>query len=515
MAYLDANDLDMSTLIDAFAPATDAGRTALHDRISKPVTDTNTILERQTVLRSIKAKCKDGATATTIKELQKKLKDTEADVVSVGAAGDDERLKDYYTQIMWSRTSMFAPLNHLGWLNEIIVFLRTIFVPGLSILLPLFILVAPLLLLTVVLKEPVTFTKYIDMIQGAIKKAVPSVLGAPRFKGVGGIAEMGEQFLHVGLAIAMLGASIWNQISSAIHMRSIVADMRRRAESVQMFTQATKELAALVDIDVECNVTWSVGALGVFGDAWNRPERITDLVAFAGHLDMLVAVATRKKTCFPQIGADDLVLKDVYHPGLTKGGRVLNSLTMDAAQRRHVLLTGPNRGGKSTLLKSVGYSVLLAQTVGVVFARRATIPVFDSIITALAPSDIVGSLSLFEAEIEFAKNVKARMAVGSTFLMMDEIFHGTNAHDGVEAAQVFLDQVYAAPATSVFSIVSTHYMDLPEKYGSTSSQNLCMDATVEPTDPDRLVYTYRLKEGVNRHSSVREILRERGLLTVR
>jgi DNA mismatch repair ATPase MutS len=122
---------------------------------------------------------------------------------------------------------------------------------------------------------------------------------------------------------------------------------------------------------------------------------------------------------------------------------------------------------------------------------------------------------LFEAEIEFAKGVKATIAAaeGPVFLMMDEIFHGTNAHDGVEASQVFLDELYADKAKEpVFSVVSTHYMDLPSRYGETKTQNLCMEASVDPTDEDRLVYTYRLKTGVNKFSSVREILRERGLL---
>ena len=113
-------------------------------------------------------------------------------------------------------------------------------------------------------------------------------------------------------------------------------------------------------------------------------------------------------------------------------------------------------------------------------------------------------MSLFEAEIEFAKQV--RDLSGSTFLMMDEIFHGTNAHDGVEASQVFLDELYDTP---MYSVVSTHYMDLPKRYGGTKVQTLCMEAS---QGPESLVYTYRLKEGVNQFSSVREILRERGLL---
>jgi DNA mismatch repair ATPase MutS len=222
-----------------------------------------------------------------------------------------------------------------------------------------------------------------------------------------------------------------------------------------------------------------------------------------------------------------MVLTDLYHPGLLSGRRVYNSLTLDpaasGAKKSHVLLTGPNRGGKSTLIKSIGTAVLMAQTVGVVFARSATLPIFQNIITALAPQDVIGKMSLFEAEIEFAKEVIALLATtkGPTFLMMDEIFHGTNAHDGVEASQVFLDRLYATQK-SVFSIVSTHYMDLPARYGSLSkdsteakTQNLCMDASVDPKDPDRLVYTYRVTEGVNKYSSVKEILQERGLFLTR
>jgi hypothetical protein len=501
MVFLNANDLDVDVLIDAFNPATTVGRDALQKRLSNPISDTKELTRRQSELRTIK-----GANKTKINELRALLKETEADIISVGQASEDDRLKDYYTQILWDKTSFFAKLNHIGWLNEIIVFLRTIFVPGLSVMLPIFIFVVPLILMTYVLKEPISFTKYIDMIQGAIKKAVPSVLGAPRFAGRGGIAELGEQFVHIGLAVAMLGASIWNQISSAIHMRSIVADMRKRAISVQTFTAATRELSSLLQVHVDLGHPWSYGALGVFGDAWNDPGRITTILEAAGHLDMLAAVALKKKLCMPSISVD-LTLTDVYYPGL-KAPR-MNSICLDKS-KPHCLLTGPNRGGKSTLLKSVGYAVLMAQTVGVVFARKASIPIYDSIITALSPSDVVGKLSLFEAEIEFAKTVLDRLDSGRTFLMMDEIFHGTNAHDGVEAAQVFLDRIYKA--LSLTSIVSTHYMDLPEKYTKVGVQTLCMEASVDPIDSDRLIYTYRLAEGINKFSSVREILRERGLL---
>jgi len=301
-------------------------------------------------------------------------------------------------------------------------------------------------------------------------------------------------------------------VSAALTMRAVVADMRRRADAVAAFRDAAAALA--VELGVPFDLTESgIGQLGLFGDAWNSPGWVQALLEKGGELDMLAAIALKKRTCFPTV-ADHMRITDLYHPGLQQGKRIYNSIEMGTQDRRaHVLLTGPNRGGKSTLLKSLGAATLMAQTVGVVFARHAELPVFDNIITALSLQDVIGEMSLFEAEIEFAKDVKKHIVSGKTFLMMDEIFHGTNAHDGVEASQVFLDDLYRTPVP-LFSVVSTHYMDLPTRYGSTDglTQNLCMEASVDPADPDRLIYSYKIQDGVNRCSSVREILRERGLL---
>jgi energy-coupling factor transporter ATP-binding protein EcfA2 len=515
MVYLGASvlrDLDIDGLVDSLPTFTKVGADALRERLSHPIADEIELTKRQAVLRSIKANT--AAATSEIKALRTQLRNQEDSVRSVAEAAADTRHAEYYTQILWGADSRFAWLNKLGWLNELIVGFRTLFLPALSILLPLLVLLAPLLFFTVIAKEPLTVEGYFGLLQKSLKTAMPSILGKPRFAGTGGMAELGEQFVHIGAAIAMFVASIWNQISAAISMRAVVADMRVRANAVATFTEATRSLATRMGVPLcpALQEPWSDGELGVFGHAWNAPDRVREILAFAGHLDMLACLATAKRTCFVK-ESDSLSLTDLYHPGVPRKERVYNSVTMAAdisgSLHQNVLLTGPNRGGKSTLLKAIGVAVLMSHTVGIVFAREARIPRFANIITALAPADVVGKLSLFEAEIEFAKDVKERLGP-LTFLMMDEIFHGTNAHDGVEASQVFLDQLYDPKVRGLFSIVSTHYMNLPERYKEV--QHLCMDAAVNPNDPDRLVYTYKVREGVNRFSSVREILRERGLL---
>jgi energy-coupling factor transporter ATP-binding protein EcfA2 len=547
-------DLDVDGLLQSLPTYTSVGRDTLLSRLSNPINDVDELERRQAQIKRIRASCKENKeTKAKILAARQILKDAETDVVSVGAAASDPRHAEYYTQILWPVDSKVAFLNKFDWFNEAIVFFRTIFLPGLSVILPIFVFIAPFIFYNLVLNEPLTFEGYYKLLNESLKKAMPSVLGKPRFAGSGGILEFGEQFVHIGISIAMFGASIWNQVSAALSMRAVVTDMRHRASSVLAFSNATSDLAALLGHPLSADlVAWSSGQLGLFGHAWNEPERVKALLKAAGELDMLAAVATAKRTCFTSVGSN-IVLSDLYHPGVTEEKRVYNSLTLGGdKEKNHVLLTGPNRGGKSTLLKSIGSAILMAQTVGIVFAKSATLPVFQNVITALSPQDVVGKLSLFEAEIEFAKDVKARltMAKGPTFLMMDEIFHGTNAHDGVEASQVFLDQLYDSTVKDVFSVVSTHYMDLPARYGSVclspavssdvsgsgfsdvsdvsgsvvsdasgssdisgaKVQNLCMDSSVDPADPDRLIYSYRVIQGVNRFSSVREILRERGLL---
>jgi DNA mismatch repair ATPase MutS len=131
---------------------------------------------------------------------------------------------------------------------------------------------------------------------------------------------------------------------------------------------------------------------------------------------------------------------------------------------------------------------------------------FATLLTALEPCGKLGLCSTFEAEIEFAKSVLNTKDTPA-FVMMDEIFHSTNAHDGVKASKVFLSQLYEKKDT--ISIVSTHYAELTKIYeGRVSAQQLV--ATED--DKGALTYTYKVAPGVSSLSSVMEILEERGLL---
>ena len=131
---------------------------------------------------------------------------------------------------------------------------------------------------------------------------------------------------------------------------------------------------------------------------------------------------------------------------------------------------------------------------------------FRGILTALEPCGKLGVASTFEAEIEFAKDVLAAEE-RPLFVMMDEIFHSTNAGDGVEASKVFMNRLYSL--SGVNSVISTHYKEL----ATTFSEVQTLQLVAHTGEEGRLIYTYTVAPGISEKSSVMEILAERGLMT--
>jgi DNA mismatch repair ATPase MutS len=238
--------------------------------------------------------------------------------------------------------------------------------------------------------------------------------------------------------------------------------------------------------------------IGLFARLYNDASSLLPLLQWVGKVDVYTSIASLKTICFPRWTTDTTEFTNIYHPMLKNP--ILNTVSLQP----HAILTGPNRGGKSTICKAIGLSIVCAQSWGFAFASKASLTPFARIETALSPADTIGRLSLFETEIEFAKTV-VEAAERPLFVMMDEIFHSTNAHDGVEASRVFLNRLYKLPNT--VSLISTHYRVLAEEYKTV--QSLQVEAI--PTD-NGLKYTYQVIPGISTKSSVMEILQERGLL---
>lgn len=125
-----------------------------------------------------------------------------------------------------------------------------------------------------------------------------------------------------------------------------------------------------------------------------------------------------------------------------------------------MILTGPNKSGKSTFMKGIALNILMAQTLGICSAQMLTLKPFDQIITYInIADDIANNQSKFVAEIMRADQCMGRLKslekTQSAFVLIDDsLFSGTNPELGQRAAYDFIEQF--AQFDNAIAFVATH-----------------------------------------------------------
>ncbi len=156
-----------------------------------------------------------------------------------------------------------------------------------------------------------------------------------------------------------------------------------------------------------------------------------------------------------------LVLENSRHPAVeqfVRGKFVANNIDLQAEEC--LLITGPNMAGKSTLMRQVALSVIMAQAGCFVPASRATLSVYDAIFTRIGASDQLSEgLSTFMVEMtETAQMLKS--ATKNSLLILDEVGRGTATFDGMALAQSILEYILMNLKNHVF--FATHYHELTD-----------------------------------------------------
>src|SRR5205807_10024061 len=136
-----------------------------------------------------------------------------------------------------------------------------------------------------------------------------------------------------------------------------------------------------------------------------------------------------------------------------KGGRVIPiTIEMTDAQRQ-LIITGPNTGGKTVALKTVGLLALMVQSGIPVPAERAQLPVFDAVLADIGDyQSIEQNLSTFSAHITNI-DLLSRTATPSSLVLLDALGSATDPEEGAALAVAIAEHFRRA---GCISIVSTH-----------------------------------------------------------
>ncbi|NOQ35698.1 MAG: DNA mismatch repair protein MutS, partial [Methylococcaceae bacterium] len=127
-------------------------------------------------------------------------------------------------------------------------------------------------------------------------------------------------------------------------------------------------------------------------------------------------------------------------------------------QRRMLVITGPNMGGKSTYMRQTALIVLLIHIGCYVPAKSASCGIIDKIFTRIGASDDLASgRSTFMVEMSETANI-LHNATANSLILMDEIGRGTSTFDGLSLAWASADHL--AKVTKAFTLFATHYFEL-------------------------------------------------------
>ena len=214
-------------------------------------------------------------------------------------------------------------------------------------------------------------------------------------------------------------------------------------------------------------------------------------------LDVLVNFAERAEA----LNLSQPILVD--KPGITiEAGRhlvveqvsdipfVANDLSF-SSQRKMLVITGPNMGGKSTYMRQTALIVLIAHIGCYVPAKTATCGPIDKIFTRIGASDDLSSgRSTFMIEMSETANI-LHNATSQSLILMDEIGRGTSTFDGLSLAWACADHL--AKETQAFTLFATHYFELTVLAEEQKIiHNVHLDAMEHG---DKIIFLHAVKDG--------------------
>ena len=226
----------------------------------------------------------------------------------------------------------------------------------------------------------------------------------------------------------------------------------------------------------------------------SRIQNIAKIIAEIDVLQSLSTVAEENNYVRPIITDERIIdIKDNRHPVVEKvleSTFVPNDIVMNK-DTDILIITGPNMAGKSTYMRELVITVIMAQIGSFVPATSCTLPIFDKIFTRIGASDdLVSGDSTFMVEMKEA-NAAISNATKNSLIIFDELGRGTATYDGLSLAQSIIEYIHNNIKCK--TLFSTHYHELTKLESHFKKiKNVHVSALEEN---GKITFLHKIKEG--------------------
>jgi len=220
-------------------------------------------------------------------------------------------------------------------------------------------------------------------------------------------------------------------------------------------------------------------------------------LALTDALASLAETAAARNFVEPEIHeADEIAIKGGRHPiveAFAAEEFIPNDVYLNNSTDRLLIVTGPNMGGKSTLLRQIAIIQILGQIGSFVPATSARLPIIDRVWTRVGASDdLAGGRSTFMVEMTETATI-LHNSTPRSLILLDEIGRGTSTFDGLSIAWAVAEYLHNSPEHSAKTMFATHYHELTELAELLpGARNFQVTATERDGD---VVFLHKLQKG--------------------
>jgi energy-coupling factor transporter ATP-binding protein EcfA2 len=540
-----------------FSPTTNIGKNIMGEIASYTTSDQTYLTEFQSLLQNRVDKDKNLTGAT--KNKKRKEKD--------GAAKDQTKPNALLIQMLetWSQikgeTSFCEKYSYIQWdfakgLNANPLFMQLMSIyniasPIISLCSPLLILLIPFFVLK--MKQiPITVGEYGNILKGLMASN-------PVAKVFTGFSELGSgQKMYAIVSASFYLFTIYQNVLSCVrfynNMRDIHGHLRCMQEYAEYslaqmrdFSDRIKSFVSFADFKKNLDeriiefhawklelmdisgFTFSFSKIKQFGQVLSHfytihaSDHIAKLVSYSfgfhGYMENMAGLTKQLDDGAMHLAKFEKLsvklnkkkknkFRGLFYPKFLNNENESNTvITNDCSLAKNIVITAPNGGGKTTMLKSVMINTLLCQQVGAGCFERASLPtLFSHFHCYLNIPDTSGRDSLFQAEarrckvildsISESESIKGGCAVEKHLCIFDELYSGTNPEEAVESATSFMQYLTQKP--QVTCMLTTHYTQLCSNLEANKRVvNMHMGIKRNATDKDQFQYTYKLAKGIS------------------